>query len=570
MAKMFPHALVPGEQTESERAVFDSINEELGSDWIAFHSVGWAKCTPTAGLKQGEIDFVVAHPQMGIVAIEVKGLGVTCRNGSWFRFDGKVDKPTKDPFTQALDHQFDLRRIIQETPDLAATSPAITHCVIFPFTPTPLDGLPPSADHGFAMFRDEFRSDFEVAFQSIVQRGLAAAQGDSPLGDHGLTALQKRLAPSLGLDQTLGEVVTDSIADLIALTHQQDQVLNNMAGTLRAAITGFAGSGKTFLAIEQAKRFARNGSRTLFICFNRSLAEELTRKNSELKNIEFSTFHSLGMSLLARAKESVAPPSPNAGAEAASEFWEHDLPKRVKALFDDGKMEPRFDALVVDEAQDLSTLMLEALQASLLDPVLSPIWLFLDDNQAIFRNNLEIGPEFARTALTINCRNTRSIHQALIPLYKGSVKPHPAGPMGQEVEWIESDEQAAEVLAAITRLRQAGVPTQDIVVLAPRPLRSSPGRSKGSRVGRELSASEQETNLTFTEGRVTDFDTIRFESIKSYKGLESPVVIICEWEDRGAHGAEDENAYVALSRASAHCIVIGAKGALASTQTVDG
>ena len=58
-------------------------------------------------------------------------------------------------------------------------------------------------------------------------------------------------------------------------------------------------------------------------------------------------------------------------------------------------------------------------------------------------------------------------------------------------------------------------------------------------------------------GRQFEFDHIRFESVPYFKGLESAVVIVIEWDEIGRNGAEAESAYVALSRANAYCVVVG-------------
>ena len=40
---------------------------------------------PGEGARDGEIDFVLCHPDKGILCLEVKGGGIECRHGEWFR-----------------------------------------------------------------------------------------------------------------------------------------------------------------------------------------------------------------------------------------------------------------------------------------------------------------------------------------------------------------------------------------------------------------------------------------------------------------------------------------------------
>jgi superfamily I DNA and RNA helicase len=142
--------------------------------------------------------------------------------------------------------------------------------------------------------------------------------------------------------------------------------------------------------------------------------------------------------------------------------------------------------------------------------------------------------------------------------YQGDLRAKSIGPEGPEVRWIESDDQAKAVIETLRMLKADGVPTQDVVILSPRPLGGSTGSGPGSSVGRALR--EADCEFTFDAGRQFDFDAIRFESIGAFKGLESPVVIVVEYERVGKHGAAEENSYVAISRALALCIVVGKPG----------
>src|SRR3954453_20387258 len=100
MATMYPRTL--GRQDgalASERKVFEALRDGLSDDWHVFHQVAWIHRDPAEGADDGEIDFVLAHPEEGIVCLEVKGSGVECKHGEWSRVDhdGKRER-IKDPF----------------------------------------------------------------------------------------------------------------------------------------------------------------------------------------------------------------------------------------------------------------------------------------------------------------------------------------------------------------------------------------------------------------------------------------------------------------------------------------
>ena len=51
---------------------------------------------------------------------------------------------------------------------------------------------------------------------------------------------------------------------------------------------------------------------------------------------------------------------------------------------------------------------------------------------------------------------------------------------------------------------------------------------------------------------------MHFSSIRGFKGLEAPVVVLCELEDLDEE-SRDQQLYVALSRARNHCVVVAPK-----------
>src|SRR4051794_27325984 len=115
MARMYPRTLLKGDvKSEAESYVFDRLEEQLDDEWECFHSASWMIKDPENGAKDGEADFVIAHPDKGIICLEVKGGGIECRHGEWFRIEKGDLKRMKDPFAQALDHRYNLSRLIED------------------------------------------------------------------------------------------------------------------------------------------------------------------------------------------------------------------------------------------------------------------------------------------------------------------------------------------------------------------------------------------------------------------------------------------------------------------------
>lgn len=70
-------------------------------------------------------------------------------------------------------------------------------------------------------------------------------------------------------------------------------------GVGNAVISAFAGTGKT-KTITTAMKFIPENKKCLFLAFNKSIADELTEKLKDLKNVSVRTSHSLGLLMLRR------------------------------------------------------------------------------------------------------------------------------------------------------------------------------------------------------------------------------------------------------------------------------
>ena len=88
----------------------------------------------------------------------------------------------------------------------------------------------------------------------------------------------------------------------------------------RLAVEGSAGTGKTVIAMEKARRLSREDKRVLLLCFNKPLAEDLQRS---AKGFEVSTFHDFAFRLAQRAGLDPAVPD---GRTRKRRFYDEELP----------------------------------------------------------------------------------------------------------------------------------------------------------------------------------------------------------------------------------------------------
>ena len=538
MARMYPRTLHGDDlKSEAEGKVFKALEERLDDAWEVFHSMAWVVRDKDTGSDDGEIDFVLVHPEEGVLCLEVKGGGIECQHGEWYGIhEGKRER-IKDPFTQAVDHTYDLRRKIGGMPAKGGGELLIGGAVALPDITVHGLVLAPDAPAELIVDRNELAT-IEESVARILTFHRGSGSGPWGPGAGGAKKLRDMFAPEVRIEVPLAERFLGEEEQLITLTHDQARLLRAHGRNRRMVVTGMAGSGKTMLAVERAKALAAKGQKVLFICFNRALRDHL-RKVEKDSEVLFNTFHGACMALAKRAE---VPLTDYEKGKAPPEFFSEELPLALLSAVD--KLGPQYDALFVDEAQDLHNDWLDALMATLKDPDDAYVWLFMDDNQRVYDNQLEVPDGFHHYDLTCNCRNTKAIHNEVMKKYEGEIEPEPMGPEGRDVDYYPTDDQPGTVRKLIAHLcEKEEVLPQDIVVLSSHALEKSAVGAAGA------------GDYTFSKDPAPVGKEILFSSIRGFKGLESPVVILCELEDVD-DATIDQQLYVGFSRAKNHCLVV--------------
>lgn len=169
------------------------------------------------------------------------------------------------------------------------------------------------------------------------------------IGMDGLKALQEILAKPFQLRMPLGTMLSSDDAALQVLTQQQFHILRAIEAVPRAAVSGGAGTGKTVLAMEEARRCTESGARTLYVCYNRGLAMEVRNWLRDKPTISVMTFHELCTDLSRQAD--VVAPHTISDRQLFEEVWPELLIQAFERL-----PEAAYDAIIVDEGQDFMPL----------------------------------------------------------------------------------------------------------------------------------------------------------------------------------------------------------------------
>ena len=568
MAKMIPphwHDDTP----RSEQRVFSLLqNEPQTENWVVLHSLNLKQ---SGNQPYGEVDFVVLIPGAGVLCLEVKGGRVTCKNGTWTTTDatGAVFPLKRSPFSQAQQGMHEVRKSLEERLARCQEFYRVAFGYVVIFT----DVEAPPLEVG--------TEPWEVVDHHGLSTGLAAqllraaknqrarhrvhsspAEPQSPL----LRKMRDALRPDFERIVARGTVVGDCERQLLRLTEEQYHLLDLLGGNPRCLFEGAAGTGKTLLALEFARRCARAGDRVLLICFNRLLGDWFAnevRATTAGMNVTTGRFYKC----LRDAIMSSSIGSDFQSAEERSE--ESELFETVYPLYGQLALEERdsrFDVIVVDEAQDLvRPAVLNLLDVWVKGGLRDGRWAFFGDfhRQAIYGNDRasDVHPlmgtrcgSYARASLSQNCRNTRRIGEETALLSGFDAPPYRMGQVeGLPVDYqdyTDAQSQMGALEKVLSRLAsESEIKPEDIIILSKQRLEQSvAGKVTNSALFRLQSVD----NGALKPGRLPTF---RFATAQAFKGMESKVVVLCD-VDRIESDSDRSLLYVAMSRARSMLTVL--------------
>ncbi|MEB3032062.1 nuclease-related domain-containing DEAD/DEAH box helicase [[Mycobacterium] nativiensis] len=488
----------------------------------------------TDHLKDHEIDFVVAIEGAGIICVEVKG-GEVWHNGSGWRQLRGGRKYAIHPVRQAREACYALRDFVESDPRWTQDRLRWDHVVALPHTEVADDFELPDCPRWKVIDRNDLPQLVSrlrhVLIRQELDRPLLTAEGI----DQFRTALGGRGLPQR--DVVARALANDSAAD--ALTEQQAVILEAIRLLNRVQVRGSAGSGKTYLAAEQARRLAADGKHVALLCYSHVLASYLKRLTATWPRRHqpayVGEFHSLGVAWGA--------PAGPAAPEESVQFWEEQLPQQMLELaqhLDDGQ---RFDAVAVDEAQDFADAWWDPVLASLRDDQEGGLFVFSDEGQRVFDRQGTPPVPLVSLVLDRNLRNTRQIATTFQPLVDHPIRY--LGADGPEVRFVPcSREDAADTGDdQVEKLLDDGWRPEDVALL-----------TTGSRHPEQVARQEQGDEAYWDS--FWDADQVFYGHLLGFKGLERRAVVLVV-DAAGPIERARERLYVGLSRARDQLVVCG-------------
>ena len=535
-------------RSRAEADVYRACRDRLPDDIVVFFDMHILH--RGRRVHEGEADFVVLDPSRGILVLEVKGggIGYDPTTRIWTSRDRhKVVETINDPFLQASTNKHVLLDMLRGHPRGLRRRVVAGHAVLFPdLTRRDLAALLlPHTPPEIVGSGDDLATF--VAWMARLY-AFSATPGDRPLAQAGVDAAIDLLGKKIEIEVPRSTRLRDQERERIVLTNQQAIVLESAADRARVAISGGAGTGKTLLALLEAKRRAEAGERPLLLCFNQLLAGYL--KGAAALGVTTMSLHEFYTWWLSVVKTDTGR---NLISEAEAQYPGSDhaaviLPQAFTVALDEGFV-PDFDSVIVDEGQDFGDSDWLAIDAWAEKKVAKMLVLF-DPNQALYKRSTCFPFTDAESLrLTRNCRHTTPIHHASYRRHYEGPIPRPSPIPGDPPIAIHAGNlgsQGREVRNLVQRLIDEEVPADDITVLvmaldtgtqacrsALPPLTGSHSWGRGHRTG-----------------------AVCVESVGRYKGLDAAVIVLWLAAEFDAK-IHREWIYVGLSRAKSYLYVVG-------------
>jgi hypothetical protein len=529
VARLIP-SFVDDHTPPGERVIFGLLANGP-DDWVALHSLDLA---PWNRNLRTEVDFVVIVPDRGILCIEVK-------SHTRISYDGERWSPPeirRSPFKQAADGRFTFYRRLRDIAPQFAHVPVV-HCCIFSHATFELHQNMSVPSHEFMDARDLHALDTSTAFcANLAERVECSVREDanlsslsSPLTPAGVESLVSACVPVQKRRPGVRDEIRQREEAIEATLHvQQRPILSLTELNDRVCVSGGAGTGKTLIAMEAARRAAEKGDRVALLCFNRLVGAWMREELAERGELAPNLVVGRAIQVLATMAQVPIPETPSPS------FWETQLPLLIEDRLTDPDFgsTASFDYMVLDEAQDILARprLWECLGQFLRGGTERGSYLLLGDfdHQVLAGrddmreslNSLARSSRPARWHLSENCRNYRIVGETALRLggistavYSDYLRPGGSS-HNYDIAFYESvDEQLAQLRLWLSEFKALGYHASEITILS--------FRQDEYCAAKHL----RESGYRLQPAWRNDVG-VGFASVHAFKGMENKIVILTD------------------------------------------
>ena len=511
MARMIPKKLSSTTKSNAEKTLFQIFEKNLSDDYVVFHGAWWQHIKYI--VQDREADFIIIHPDRGILILEAKGgqIAYDHLNMAWSQ---NQDKMKISPFKQARDIKYKFLDFLSKHNEFNNKDFCRGHCVAFPDIDEVVNNLPSEAPQERLLLRPQLGNI--SGWISSVFDYYNPAGNLAKLGQQRTDSIINLISPSTEFRKYIANDIGENNQEIIQLTEQQFDILNNLCFHSQCIVLGCAGSGKTQLAIEKARRLCQHLVKTLVICKSNNLSLYLAASLQDEIKSGYCVVYS----------------------------FEDIQPRKSQLTFE-------FTAIIVDEGQDFDQKEINGLKK--LIPKDGTFYIFQDSNQKVSKNLNKLALQVNPTVLDKNCRNTHKIFKHAEQFVSCIYERKSSLIEGRDVIYRiyeETDDIFSLLEKDITDLvNKENVSPAQIVILTDIYPSSKSLLSQYSHIDRfylkPYSFSDKDQN------------TIYWSDIGMYKGLESDVIVLFfEKEKKSVLSDWDiANRYVGATRAKSLLVI---------------
>lgn len=527
--------LVDNHGSFGEYQVFKALKEKLDQEFIVFHSVRWNAINEKNTVIWGECDFTILHPKYGIIVLEVKSGGIECSHGCWtyIRTDnGEKHSMNRGPLEQAdREIRYKFKDMISDLfkgyPEKDKQYCLVEPAVWFPsISKRDLIGeLPMEYKDEIVLYENALDNPQKFIMGIYDYYG---GRRHTKLSDDSVQKIIDTFAPFYSAVPSLKSKRLEKNEEFVRLTREQNYLLDYLEEQRVAAVHGAAGTGKTMLAVEKAKRLTKTG-KVLFLCYNKYLKKHLQQLKEEspnhYANIDFYNLPELTCSAMGVSTVEL---------EDIQYYLTH---------FENYNWD--YTHIVIDEGQDFGQDYGDETIDRLYDIALlkdGAFYVFYDKKQFVqgkeipnWLNNAE-----CRLVLSINCRNTYQVADTagrpvdVLPKVKErSVK----GDMPNFFVCSNTKNALKAISKRIDNYRANNYPYEQICILSLKTEKTSI-LTDVNKIGNHLISKDR------------DGKGVLFTTAKKFKGLEADAIILIDLDENSFLDFEGKKMfYVGSSRA---------------------
>lgn len=558
-----------------EQLIFKAIKSVAHEkpDWIVLHSLSQVEAVK--GI-EAETDFVVLIPEKGIIVVEAKGAtAVEIEDGKWTMHDVPPKKANLNPFDQIDNGIRGIRGFLKKK-GYDVDSIPFARLAWFPrideknIGSYSLGSAIRYSELGFAkQLSEPLKSLRKVIDSQINHHKDSTAIHYQPeiftpeMAGH----IAEALRPSVKMVESLESKAAQRKLARTKATDEQVLLLELVEKNPAIYFEGAAGTGKTEILRQAALNLKRQGRQVLYVCYNVMLAEKLQEELGLVQGVTVTDVNSLLLKVAGLKKNP---------ADAGTPWYEDQLPDQALIALDFNKSKLQFDAICVDEFQDIASRpkffeVLQRLQRSTYMPF--KLLLAGDDQQQIAGNGILVDsfrfakeniPNLVHVGLNTNCRQSPELARRIVrvlnmddPNRRNRLSEDETGIL--DVYKTTKDSQAKDLARVLKKLLEEYRP-QDIRVLS---IYGSTGSVTAKLMAeKELHSKELRELRQLLKNQKTKTGKISWRSIGKYKGLEDDVVVLTDissdadaWLSRQGKDLKTQ-VYVGLTRARTHAVML--------------